>query len=231
MDFYNYKMHVYAKNKSDLPMEERMFSAKLYAEEQAQNEYDNIKELYTRTLSAAPISGHMSISSGRMAAAIYQDMLVDASNKLARIQGQSVVEYFEDLEKQETIAIENYTENKIAEYAETSRELTRLNKNKGISAKLTNFFGQGEQRVTELSQEMDVLCEQYSVAQDSTESWSYMTQNERMEYLLGRSEVDKITSFDQNGIDTLGKSLSLMRRQGEFAQDVSMAVTTISFEE
>lgn len=232
MDFYSYKRHLYAKHKSDLPIEERMYSAKLFAEEQAQKEYDDIREIYSRSLTATSISGSVSLeSSGRMAMAIYQDRLLESSNKVAKIQSQTVEEYFEGLEKQETIALESYNDNKIIEYANTSRQLMDLNKNRGLSAKFTNLLGQGEQKRAELGEELDVLCQQYSVAQDSSDSWSYMSQEERLDYLLSRIEVDGLTTFDEKGIDSFGKTLSLMRKEGEFAQDVSMAVTTVSFEE
>lgn len=232
MDFYSYKRHAYAKHKSDLPIEERMCSAKLFAEEQAQREHDNIREIYSRTLTTTPISGHMSIeSSGRMAMAIYQDMLVEASSKVAKIQGQTVEEYFESLERQEALALENYNNGKIADYANASKQLADLNKNRSLSAKFTNLLGQGDQKREALSEEIDVLCQQYSVAQDSADSWAYMPQEERLDYLLSRIEVEGLTTFDEKGIDSFGKTLSMMRKEGEFSQDVSMAITTISFEE
>ncbi len=232
MDFYSYKLHLYSQNKSDLPMEERMYLAKLKAEELAQKEFDSVKELYARTLSSAPISGHVDmVSSGRMAMAIYQDILVGSSNKVATIQGQSVEQFFAALEKLETFSIENYANQKVATYAETTHQLTNLTHNRGLSAKMTNLFGKGDQARADLVEEMDLLCQQYSVAQDSVEAWSYMPQEERFEYLLGRIENDGLIGFDQKGIDGFGRSLNMIRKEGDFSQDAAMTVTTISFEE
>ena len=216
MDFYSYKLHLYSKENNDLPIEERMYRAKMLAEEKAQQEYDRIKENYSYALAVNPAPGYMgSASAGRMAAFTYQELLLNASNTLAAIQGQSVDEYFDSLIAGETSAIADYAKTKVGSYAETTSRLTRLNKNKGIVSKLTNLFGQGEQVREELADEMGLLSQQYTVGEASCATWESMDDKTKIEYLVGRIEVDGVTTFDEKGIDELGKNLYQMQKESE----------------
>ena len=220
MDFYKYKLHSYSNmEKEDLPLEERMIRAKFSAEEQAQREYERIKESYAQAFASSPVQGHFgSVPSGRMTAAVYQDLLVAASRNLATIQGQSVEEFFTELQRQETIALESYADKKLGEYTTATTKLIKLNGNKGISAKLTNLFGQGESVREGLTGEIELLTQQYTVAQDSLSGWSYMTGEEKAEYLIGRIEVDHLASFDEKGMDNFGVNLEIMRKDIESSQ-------------
>lgn len=216
MDFYSYKLHLYSKENNDLPIEERMYRAKMLAEEKAQQEYDRIKENYSYALAVNPAPGYMgSASAGRMATFTYQELLLNASNTLATIQGQSVDEYFDSLIVGETSAIADYAKTKVGSYAETTSRLTRLNKNKGIVSKLTNLFGQGEQVREELADEMGLLSQQYTVGEASCTTWESMDDKTKIEYLVGRIEVDGVTTFDEKGIDELGKNLYQMQKESE----------------
>lgn len=231
MNFYSYKLNLYSQNKPDLPMSERMYRAKMFAEEQAQLEYENVKNAYTHSLSINPAPGHGGmVAAGRMAAVTYQDLLLEASNKIVTIQAQTPEEYFEGLAQSEFDSIESYSTEKIGRYAEVTTKLTRLNKNKGITAKFTNFFGQADQAREEFTTEMDLLSQQYSVAQVSLESWTCMPQDEKFEYLVGRIENDNLTSFDKNGLEEYTKALSLIGKENATTQD-GFVDTTPSLEE
>ena len=219
MDFYSYKLHQYSKNKSDLPLEERVFLLKVKAEEQAQSHFDKIKQAYAYELSGSAFSGRVGLaSSGRTCMAMYHDMYVEASEDLQRIKDLSPEEYLGTLIASESEAILSYTDQKADEYTSATIKLTRLNTNKGISAKLTNLFGKGDQVREAMTDKIDLLNQQFALAESSQEAWTHMTEESRVEYVLARSENDGIMSFDKAGIEDLGKNLYLMSKESDLSQ-------------
>ena len=227
MDFYSYKLHQYSKNKSDLPIEERMIMVKVRAEEQAQNHYDKLRATYIQELSGGVSSGHVGLSSsGRTCMAMYQDMYVEASEDLQKIQNLSPEEYVNTLIASESEAILKYTDQRADEYTGATVKLTRLNTNKGIAAKLTNLFGKGDQIRETMAEKIDLLNQQFTLAEASQETWTHMSEENRVEYVLARSENDGILGFDKEGIESLGKNPYLMSKENDSAQGESLDTTS-----
>ena len=214
MDFYKYKLQQYSQQNNQLSLQERMQAVKDLVDDQNERKIEGVYNAAPSIFSAAiSTRGIDPVSFSRVSSYAYQERMTQAVRESETIAALSAGEYFEFLMQQEGAALEAYSQEKLVNYTSTLQNRTSLINGKGIVAKVASLIGKKEDMEASLTEKLDIETEQFAVAQTSTSAWETMTGEEKTEYLLGRFEVEGLTTFDKEGFDNFGQTIALIKKQ------------------